>query len=326
MPSLEKRADARIRVTDRSKALAIGYAFQEGNWLRIGKMPYKVIRQLGRGSCGDVYEVEDLRGKRHAMKHQYYHFATNPAKYHFKLQLLAAHTNPHPAFVWIKAVSDYDPATKSFLYIMPLVPKGYLPLARAVIDRKLLTMEQRLSVCRQLAEAFTELRKKKWVFGDCSSKNILFKPKRSGNPEVLIIDCDTISLETAPFGLEGSGCYRAPEILLSRRPTPTLNSDAHALAAVAFHLLIGTNPLDGAKVRKTPFSEAAVLHHYGEKPVYIFDPCGENKPLSPVLRSRFNQLPPGLQNYFNKIFSQDCLQGRVARPGPDVLLQSLSKK
>lgn len=319
------KSDERIRVNGSGESISVGYAFQKGNCLHIGDAYYTIIQPLGKGGVGDVYEVENLKTrKRHAMKHLYHQYATDPVKYYGKLRLLAAHANPHPCFIWIQGLSDFDVKTKSFCYVMPLVPKGFLPLARAINDRKLLTMEQRLSVCKQLAEAFAELQKKKWVYGDCSAKNILFKPKRNGNPEVLIIDADTITTENAPFGLEGTGCYRAPEIFLGKHPT--LNSDAHALASVLFHLLIGTNPLDGTKTRKDHFSEESVLHHFGENPVYIFDPTGQNKPLAAVLKSRLNQLPLGLRVYFQIMFSQDRLKGRVARPGPDVLLQYLTKQ
>ena len=324
MPTLAK-SDERIRVRGNGETLSVGYAFQKGNCLRIGDASYIVIRPIGKGGVGDVYEVMDIKSRKHfAMKHLYYKFCTNPRKYYGKIRLLSAHSSPpHACFVWPVAVSEFDAKTESFTYIMPLVPKGFMPLAYAINDRKLLTMDQRISICKQLAEAFAQLQKKKLVYGDCSAKNILFKPKRSGNPEVMIIDCDTITTETAPFGLEGSGCYRAPEIFLGKHPT--LNSDAHALAAVLFHLLIGTNPLDGTKTRKDHFSEASVLHHFGEDPVYIFDPAGNNKPLAPVLSSRLKQLPLGLRVYFQIMFNQDRLHSRAARPGPDVLLQYLSK-
>lgn len=323
MPTLAK-SDEGIRVKNSGETISVGYAFQKGNCLRIGDGYYTIIRPIGKGGVGDVYEVMDIKSREHfAMKHLYHQYATDPMKYHGKLRLLAAHAPPHPCFTWILEVSDFDIKTKSFCYIMPLVPKGFLPLARAINDRKLLTMDQRLFICKQLAEAFAQLQKKKWVYGDCSAKNILFKPKRNGNPEVLIIDCDTITTESAPFGLEGTGCYRAPEIFLGKHPT--LNSDAHALAAVLFHLLIGTNPLDGTKTRKDHFSEATVLHHFGEDPVYIFDPAGSNKPLAPVLSSRLKQLPLGLRIYFQIMFSQERLKCQAARPGPNILLQYLSK-
>lgn len=323
MPTLAK-SDSTIRVKGKNDTLSLGYAFQRGNCLCIGDAHYMVIQPLGKGGAGDVYEVENLKTrKRFAMKHLYYKFCTDPKKYYGKIRLLSAHARPHACFVWPVAVSEYDVKTNSFCYIMPLVPTGYLPLARAINVRKLLTMEQRIALCRQVAEAFTALQKKKWVYGDCSAKNILFKPKRSGAPEVLIIDCDSISTESAPFGLEGTGCYRAPEIFLGKHPT--LNSDAHALAAVLFHLLIGCNPLDGTETRKEHFSEESVVRHFGQNPVYIFDPAGQNKPLAPVLSSRLKQLPLGLRVYFQIMFSQDRLKGRTARPGPDILLQYLSK-
>ena len=193
MPTLAK-SDERIRVKSSDETISVGYAFQKGNCLRIGDTYYTIIRPIGKGGAGDVYEVMDIKSRKHfAMKHLYHQYATDPMKYHGKLRLLAAHAPPHPCFTWILGVSDFDVKTKSFCFVMPLVPKGYLPLARAIIDRRLLTMDQRISICKQLAEAFSHLKTKKWVYGDCSAKNILFKPKRSGNPEVMIIDCDTIT-------------------------------------------------------------------------------------------------------------------------------------
>lgn len=319
-----RQSDRRVRAVNKGETLSVGYSFQRGNCLKIGDDAYVIIRPIGRGAVGDVYKVKNLRtGEHFAMKHLYYHYTnTSPEQYYGKVRILAAHTNPHRAFVWPKAV-EFDSKTNSFCYIMPLVP-DYLPLAKAINDRKLLTMEQRIHICKQLAEAFTELRKRKFVYGDCSAKNILFKkPRGKGMPDVLIIDTDTITLESAPFGLEGTGCYRAPEIFLGKHPT--LNSDAHALASVMFHLLIGCNPLDGTKTRKDRFSEESVLEHYGKDPVYIFDPSGRNKPLAAVLASRLKQLPLGLRIYFQLMFSQDRLKCKAARPGPEVLLQYLSK-
>ena len=326
MSTLGKHCE-KFRVKVDEATITVGYAFKKGNCLRIGDAYYTIVQPLGKGSVGDVYEVEHLTTRKHyAMKHLYHNFTTNdPKKYYGKLRLLAAHTSPHPSFVWIRGLSEFDEKSGSFSYVMDLVPKGFMPLAYAMNQQNLLTMDQRIAICRKLAEAFAALRKKKWIYGDASPKNILFKPKRNGgDPDVLIIDTDTISPEQAQHcGIEGTGCFRAPEILLGK--SPTLNSDVHALAAVMFQLAIGCNALDGTRTRRDHFSEDNVLRHYGENPMYIFDPSGQNKPLKPILRKRLDQLPQGLRVYFKIMFSQERLKGGVARPGPEILLQYLQE-
>lgn len=317
------KSDQRIPALD-DDTLFIGYAFRKGNCVTVEGTPYVVVGPLGKGSVGDVYEVKDLTtGKHFAMKHLYFQFTTGKAyKYYIKLRLLASQKSPHPCFVWPIA-AEFDERTQSCLYILPLVPKDYQPLAVAII-RGSLTLEQRLSICRQVAEAFSKLHQNRdWVYGDCSTKNILFKASRRGKPKVLIIDCDTVTPEKAPFGLEGSGCFRAPEVLLGQPPTQ--NSDVHSIAAVLFQLLIGCNPLDGTRTRSQPFSEKTVQEYYGRTPQYIFDPSCANKPLHPDLAARMAALPEGLMVYFRLVFSQNRLLGRTPRPGPDVLLNSLPK-
>lgn len=301
------------------------YAFRKGKVLRLGGERYIVCKPLGAGNVGDVYLVEHENSKhRFAMKHLYYQFATDPKKYYGKLQRIAAHSNPHPAFIWPIAVSDYDSQSDSFCFLMPLVPEGYLPLSHVIVQPQTLTLEQKLDICRQLAEAFSLLQKIKWVYGDCSANNFLYRIGSDGKPQVKILDCDTVTRENCAFGLAGSGLYRAPEVFLGR--SLTLQSDTHALASVLFHILVGCNALNGSYSSPKAMTEADILRYYGKKPVFIFDQSGKNKPLQPELYDRFAALPDGLQAYFRVMFSQSRLTGQAARPGPDVLCKVLKER
>ncbi len=298
------------------------YAFANGSCLRIDGEPYQVRRPIGAGNIADVYLVRNVKtGKLFAMKHLYHDYATDPKRYYGKLKLITTHSNPHPAFVWPSALGEYDSGSNSFCYLMPLVPDGYRPLSYAIVNPDALTREQKLEICRHLAEAFSRLQKIKWVYGDCSANNFLYRIDKNGKPQIKILDCDTITQEGYSFGLSGTGRYRAPEVMLGK--PLSLQSDAHALAAVLFHLLIGCNALDGSYSSPKGMTEEDILRYYGKKPIFIFDQSGKNKPLYPHLYDRFAELPDALQAYFRVMFSQTRLTGKAPRPGPDVLYRIL---
>lgn len=310
------------------------YSLHTDDCVLVGNQVYRIIKPIGRGGMGDVYLVENKNtGKQFALKHLYYNYADDPLKYYCKLKLLCSLPAPHPSFVWPLALSEFYHAGNSFYYVMPLVKEGYKPLGAAINKPSLLTLKQKLSICKQLAEAFSCLHKLDLIYGDPSSSNFLFRIGPGGVPDVKIIDCDTTTVYNLSFGLSGTGRYRAPEILRDmeaslKQNAPivqhTIHSDIHALASVLFHLLMGCNPLDGLGSDGVDYDEEDLLEHYGRNPVYIFDPNDHsNPPLDPVIEKRFKALPEKLQWYFSAMFMKQTLMNPPLRPSADLLHKAL---
>lgn len=310
------------------------YPLHADECVLVGNQIYRILKPIGRGGMGDVYLVENyMSGKQFALKHLYYNYADNPMKYYNKLKLLAELPPPHPCFVWPLALSEFNRETNSFYYVMPLVEKGYQSLGVAINNPSLLTQKQKLSICKQLADAFRCLHDQKLIYGDPSANNFLFRIGPGGVPDVKIIDCDTTTVKNLSCGLSGTGRYRAPEILRglelslqgkAANVQHTIHSDIHALTAVLFHLLMGCNPLDGRGSNSTDFNEEDLLEHYGRNPVYIFDPDDHsNPPLEDVIRRRFTRLSTNLQCYFSAVFMKESLMNPQLRPGIALLYKAL---
>ena len=239
------------------------------------------------------------------------------------MKLLSTHSAPHVRLIWPKEVGDFDEKTNSFVYLMDEISCEYNAIAMVMKNPDLLTMDQKMEICRQMAEVFSSLGNNGFIYSDVSGTNICYGIAPDGRVDVRVLDCDNISLTGESLGLAGSGLFRAPEVMLGASPTEM--SDAYALAVAAFRMLTGCHPLDGVRTHAQPFTPEFVKESFGKNPEYIFAEATENAPLDEFYRQRFEKLPAQLQLYFNVMFSNKCLHEPEKRPTAQMLLTILQR-
>lgn len=70
------------------------------------------------------------------------------------MKLLSTHSAPHVRLIWPKEVGDFDEKTNSFVYLMDEISCEYNAIAMVMKNPDLLTMDQKMEICRQMAEVF----------------------------------------------------------------------------------------------------------------------------------------------------------------------------
>ena len=195
-----------------------------------------VEEHIGSGSQADVYRVWDRTDNQHvAMKHCFGYFANDKSKYHKKVQIMIKHEAPHHRLCWPLKVGRMT-SDQCFVFTIPLLD-GYRPLTGLVTNQDDATIEQKVQVIYQTAQVIQALQKQGFVFGDISDRNILYRLEADGSVDVRFIDSESLSLgKSLTLGLQGSGKFRAPELLLpdpnrddGRPERPSMQSDLHAL-------------------------------------------------------------------------------------------------
>lgn len=286
--------------------------FKKGDTIKMINGDIAVIdRLIGEGSMAQVYLCISTQLRcRAALKFMFGDYSTDRELYYRKCRILAHNPPPHPAMTWFypDAVSEFQSGSKSFAYLMPYLD-GYRDFVEAVKDRSVLSFEQRVSACEQLAGLFGTLHEN-YVYGDISAKNALYRLDPDGTIHVRLIDPDNVTLPGHSLGLSGTGLYRAPEVI--RGGAPSAESDRHALAVLAFRLFLGRHPLDTEEVRQHPFTPENVVQWFGKTPRFLFD--GSAEPVPAALRGRWDALPEPLRLLFRYMFSRSCLKDPGSRP------------
>lgn len=291
----------------------------------------KMGELIGRGSQGDVYEALDIReDRRVAVKHCYGPYASDRELFYEKVKLLAASKPPHPDLCWPIAVSPFT-SGGSFLFSMPLL-EGYRALTGVITGRDPMTEDQKAVLAYKIAKIFRSLHSQGFVLGDVSDRNIRYRiDPKTGEIHVKVIDVDSLSLGgRGSLGMNGSGKYRAPELLLpdpdrrdGRPGCPTKESELHAIACLVFRLFVRRHPLDGAYARSFRADDPeGFLEAYARNPRFIFD--GTDNDPGPVVTAKWERLPRPMQLYFRVAFSQRCLRDKTQRIGLDELVKCLT--
>ncbi len=272
----------------------------------------RIDRVLGSGSQADVYVALDILSKQYvAVKHLYGNYASNKPVFYEKTKRLASHRSPHPSLCWPRNVSVMT-KNGSFLYTMDLL-EGYHNLRDSIVGTAPLTDKEKAAILCSAAEILQSLHKEGFIYGDISHTNLMYKKLPDGTINVRFIDCENISLSGYSLGLEGSGKYRARDVLLKDsnggHAALTCQTDIFSFGVLAFRMFLRRHPFDGKLARQVRADDRdGFLEHYGRHPIFIFD--GDKNDPGPAVRAKFEALPKLLQMYFQDMFSQATLQGK----------------
>ena len=208
---------------------------------------YTVIREIGRGGMGVVYEVEDrITTARFAIKRLLPTSAANE-------QIVRAFVKEGTAAETFSATSGHFVTTKS----IGMDTYGYYSVMELITVptlRQVLTLSGRVEpataipILLQLASALSALHGAGLIHRDLKPENI-FVADASKNPSVKLVDFGLTREITAHTvtGLAGAGSmrYMAPEIF--RDEPTTYASDVFAFGAIAYEILTGEPPVGMAK-------------------------------------------------------------------------------
>jgi hypothetical protein len=117
----------------------------------------------------------------------------------------------------------------------------------------------RLQLCARLADAFALLHEVDIVYGDLSSRNVLYDA--APTPSVLLIDCDGASLASGvvPRYMETPD-WGAPEMQRSLGYRPSVNTDRYKLALFVLRCM---TPGDRSSINRDPAVASSVLDTTG---------------------------------------------------------------
>ena len=265
--------------------------------------PYRIVKQLGQGGMGVVYEaVNEGIGRRVAIKVLRSEYAHNSDVAHrFFNEARAANLIDHPALVQI---SEFGVLPDGATYLVMELLKGE-NLASRLRSVGALPLPEVLRIGCQLAEVLCAAHQKNIIHRDLKPENVMLVPDSAvaGGERVKLLDFGIAKLveagahKTATSALMGTPKYMSPEQARGAGQVDE-KTDVYALGVMLFELLSGRPPFEGQ-------SGELIAQHLYTTP--------------PDLAALAPSLPPGVAQLCRRLLEKD----RLMRPTMAAALQEL---
>ncbi|HXQ29625.1 MAG TPA: protein kinase [Gemmatimonadales bacterium] len=205
---------------------------------------YTIVREIGRGGMATVYLADDLKHRRQvAIKVLRPEVAAlvGHARFLREVEIVARLSHPH-----ILPLHDSGDAEGWLFYVMPYIPGESL---RGKLEReKQLSLDEALSITRQVATALAHAHARNVVHRDVKPENILLHEGEAMVADfgVALATNDTSEDRLTDAGLAlGTPQYMSPEQAVGERNLDA-RSDIYSLACVVYEMLAGEPPFTGA--------------------------------------------------------------------------------
>ncbi len=240
---------------------------------RIG--PYRIVRRIGRGGMGAVYEAEqDQPRRRVALKVIRAEFATEQSRrrFHLEAEVLGRLQHPGIAHIYEAGIAESSTGPQPY-FAMELIDGE--PLDKFVRNHQL-EHRQILSLMTRLCDAIHYAHQKGVIHRDLKPDNIQVVDQRSsaessptdtrivagtGQPKVLDFgvarlteaDIQSATLQTQTGQIVGTLGYMSPEQLSGDPALLDTRCDVYALGVILYRLLAQRMPHD---ITGVPIAEA----------------------------------------------------------------------
>lgn len=272
--------------------------------------PYRVVRQLGRGGMGTVYEAIDDRSRRHvAVKLLHQQFVQDPeiTRRMFN-EARAANQIAHPGMALI---SEFGQTPEGTPYLVMELLSG--PTLRQRLAGPPLSLADILDIATQMASTLLAVHQKGIVHRDLKPENVLLiqDASRASGVMTKILDFgvakrlqnspELVTLTKTPdHRLMGTPAYMAPEQCLGAAGVDAA-ADIYSFGTMLYELIAG----------QIPFAEDAALD------VKLLTAHLTKPP--PPLAERVPDVPPALASLIERLLHKE----RAARPRIEEVLSAL---
>jgi serine/threonine protein kinase/tetratricopeptide (TPR) repeat protein len=222
---------------------------------------YHIIRRIGSGAMGAVFEAEQDRPSRHVALKLIHPGLVSPAlmrRFDYEVELLG-HLQ-HPGIAQIFEAGQFDVGSGAQPYFAMELIDGE-PLT-VYANRQDFDVRQRLQLVVEICDAVAHAHQRGIIHRDLKPGNILVDSQ--GCPKVLDFgvaratssEIVKTTLHTSTGQLVGTIPYMSPEQAAGQASEVDVRSDVFSIGAILYELLAGYPPHDAAR---KPFDEAIRL-------------------------------------------------------------------
>lgn len=276
--------------------------------------PVRIVRLLGIGGQGEVYEVE-YRGERKAFK-----YFTNVNAWHERLyENLKCDINIDgisnkfilPEAITKKPTNFEDSGENKFGYIMSLIPDGFISLSDYISSNIIVSLRCIVDISMKILLAFRILHSSGYCYHNLNDVTTLIN---INTRDVLILGAEHIALNGFDFGVIDSPRYAAPEININFKYSQDIYTTRHSLYVILFMFLFKAHPFEGQRWLNTLYDN----NIYGKDAVFIADPDDDSNRPDDVIQKHFiymwDMIPDYVRDVFLGAFGKATLQNKRRRP------------
>jgi serine/threonine protein kinase len=192
---------------------------------------FEVIRELGEGGMGVVYEAFDRKRKqRIAIK------SAKPGFHHLlSPEIDGALRVRHPNVCLVNEIHTAHTAGGDVDFLTMELLKGQT-LAARIAESGRLAASEAIDIARQLCSGLRAAHHSGVVHGDLKAENIILCGNPDGSVRPVITDFG-LSGDSESNTLRGTPRYMAPELWLGQKPSRA--SDIYALGVILYEMVVG---------------------------------------------------------------------------------------